>query len=418
MSSPASSGLEQIRTRCCIVGGGPSGMMLGFLLARAGVDVVVLEKHADFLRDFRGDTIHPSTLQVMHEVGLLEEFLKRPHNEARYLDAQFGDEQVTVADFTHLPTQSKFIAFMPQWDFLNFVAEHGKRYPGFHLMMETEGDDLIEENGRVVGVRAHHKTGALELRADLVVGTDGRHSTVRAQAGFEVMNLGAPMDVLWLRISRAPSDPGQTFGRVDAGRFLIMLERGDYWQCAFVIPKGRYEEIQRRGLDAFRQDLATLAPYVRDRVGEITGWDKISLLSVTVDRLRTWFCPGLLCIGDAAHAMSPIGGVGINLAIQDAIATANILASRLNGEPVGTDTLRNVQTRRELPTRMTQGLQILIQNRFISRVLGSNQRVKLPWLLKQMRSWPWLRRIPARVIGMGFRPEHVHTPEAPIARSS
>jgi 2-polyprenyl-6-methoxyphenol hydroxylase-like FAD-dependent oxidoreductase len=392
-------------------------MMLGFLLARAGVDVVVLEKHADFLRDFRGDTIHPSTLQVMHELGLLEEFLKRPHNEVRQLDAQFGDERVTVADFTHLPTRCKFIAFMPQWDFLNFVAEHGRRYPAFHLMMETEGIHLVEENGRVTGVRAHTKTGGLEIRADLVIGTDGRHSTVRAKAGFAVMDLGAPMDVLWLRISRAPGDPGQTFGRVDAGRFLIMLERGDYWQCAFVIRKGGFAEIQQRGLDAFRADLATLAPYVRDRTGEITDWRQISLLSVAVDRLRTWYRPGLLCIGDSAHAMSPIGGVGINLAIQDAIATANILASRLREGSVGVDALREVQARREFPTRMTQGLQIFIQNRFISRVLGSNQRPPLPWILKLLRRWPILRRIPARTIGMGFRPEHVQTPAAPIARN-
>ncbi len=393
-------------------------MMLGLILARAGIRVAVLEKHADFLRDFRGDTVHPSTLQVIHELGLLEDFLKRPHNEVRQVDAEFGNERVTVADFTHLPTQSKFIAFMPQWDFLNFVAEHGKRYPGFHLMMETEGDDLIEENGRVVGVRAHNKTAAMEIRADLVVGTDGRHSTMRAKAGFEVMNLGAPMDVLWLRISRAPSDPRQTFGRVDAGRFLIMLERGDYWQCAFVIRKGGFAEIQQHGIEAFRRELAALAPYLGERVNEITDWDKISLLSVAVDRLRTWFCPGLLCIGDSAHAMSPIGGVGINLAIQDAIATANILASRFNGGPIGTDALREVQTRREFPTRMTQGLQILIQNRFISPLLASHERPPLPGFLKQMRRWPWLRRIPARIIGMGFRPEHVHTPEAPIARSS
>ena len=399
------------------MGGGQSGMMLGFLLARAGVDVVVLEKHADFLRDFRGDTIHPSTMQVMHELGLLEEFLKRPHNEARRLDAQFGDEQVTVADFTHLPTRCKLIAFMPQWDFLNFIAEQGKRYPAFHLMRETEGIDLIEENGRAVGMRAQSKTGTLEIHADLVVGTDGRHSTVRAKAGFEVMNLGAPMDVLWLRISRAPGDPGQTLGRIDAGRFLIMLERGDYWQCAFVIRKGSFAEIQQRGLEAFRADLAMLAPYVRERVGEISDWKQISLLSVAVDRLRTWYCPGLLCIGDSAHAMSPIGGVGINLAIQDAIAAANILASRLRKGPVGIDALREVQTRREFPTRMTQGLQIAIQNRFISRVLGAHERLPLPWILKQFRRWPMLRRMPARVIGMGFRPEHERTPEASIAQN-
>ena len=392
-------------------------MMLGFLLARAGVEVVILEKHADFLRDFRGDTIHPATLQVMHELGLLEDFLKVPHNEVHQVDAEFGDERVTVADFSHLPTRCKFIAFMPQWDFLNFVAAQGKRYPAFHLLMETEGTDIIVENGRVVGVNAVRKNGApLEIRADLVVGTDGRHSTMRAKAGFEVMNLGAPMDVLWLRVSRSPSDPGQTLGRVDAGRFMILLERGDYWQCAFVIPKGGFAEIQQRGLDAFRHDLATLAPFVSDRVNEITDWKQVSLLSVAVDRLRTWFRPGLLCIGDSAHAMSPIGGVGINLAIQDAIATANILATPLREGRVGVDALREVQTRREFPTRMMQGLQIFIQNRFISRVLGSNERLPLPWFLKQVRRWPILRRLPARVIGMGFRPEHVHSPEAPIAR--
>jgi 2-polyprenyl-6-methoxyphenol hydroxylase-like FAD-dependent oxidoreductase len=412
MSTPASSGLEQIRTRCCIVGGGPSGIMLGFLLARAGVDILVLEKHADFLRDFRGDTIHPSTLQVMHELGLLEEFLKRPHNQVSQLDAEFGDQRATLADFSHLPTRCKFIAFMPQWDFLNFIAEHGKRYPTFHLMAETEGTDLIEENGRVVGVRAQRRGSPLEIRADLVVGTDGRHSTMRAKAGFEVMDLGAPMDVLWMRISRVPGDPGQTFGRIDAGRFIIMLERGEYWQCAFVIRKGGFAEIQERGLDAFRADLARLAPYLGDRVNEIADWKQISLLSVAVDRLKTWYCPGLLCIGDSAHAMSPIGGVGVNLAIQDAIATANILASRFDKGPIGIDALREVQTRREFPTRMTQSLQILIQNRFVSRVFDSGHHTQLPWLLKQMRRWPILQRIPARVIGMGFRPEHIHTPEA------
>jgi 2-polyprenyl-6-methoxyphenol hydroxylase-like FAD-dependent oxidoreductase len=391
-------------------------MMLGFLLARAGVEVVVLEKHGDFLRDFRGDTIHPSTLEVMHELGLLQEFLERPHNKVRQLAAEFGDERVTVADFTHLPTRCKFIAFMPQWDFLNFVAEHGRRYPGFHLMMEAEGTDVIEANGQVVGVRALRRGSPLEIRADLVVATDGRHSTMRAKAGFEVMDLGAPMDVLWMRISRAPSDPGQTFGHVDAGRFLILLERGNYWQCAFVIRKGGFAEIQQRGIDAFRANLASLAPYMRDRVGEITDWKQISLLSVAVDRLKTWCCPGLLCIGDSAHAMSPIGGVGINLAIQDAIATANILAVRLREGSVGIEALREVQARREFPTRMTQGLQIFIQNRFISRVLASNQRPPLPGLLKLLRRWPILRRIPARTIGMGFRPEHVRTPEALLAR--
>ena len=408
---------ETIRTQCAIVGGGPAGMMLGFLLARAGINVVVLEKHGDFLRDFRGDTIHPSTLQVMHELGLLAEFLKRPHNEVRELDAQFGDQRMAIADFTHLPTVCKFVAFMPQWDFLNFVAEHGTRYPGFHLMMETEGIDLIDENGRVVGVRARHHDRALEIRADLVVGTDGRHSTMRARAGFQVMDIGAPMDVLWMSISRRPSDPPQTLGRIDAGQFLVMLDRGDYWQCAFVIRKGSFAEIQQRGIEAFQADLARLVPYLGDRVREIGDWKKISLLSVAVDRLRVWYCAGLLCIGDSAHAMSPIGGVGINLAIQDAIAAANILASHLREGPVGVDAVREVQTRREFPTRMTQGLQVFVQNKFVSRVLGSHERLPLPFFLKLVRRSVILRRLFARVVGMGFRPEHVQTPEAPIAQA-
>jgi 2-polyprenyl-6-methoxyphenol hydroxylase-like FAD-dependent oxidoreductase len=414
MSSQSSTGIKSIHTRCCIVGGGPAGMMLGFLLARAGVEVVVLEKHADFLRDFRGDTIHPSTLQVMHELGLLDEFLKRPHNEVRELAAQFGDERMMIADFTHLPTVCKFVALMPQWEFLNFLAEHGKRYPGFHLMMETEGLDLIEENGRMTGVRARNRNGPLEIRSDLVVGTDGRHSTIRARAGFQVLDIGAPMDVLWMRTSRQPSDPPQILGRIDPGQFLIMLDRGDYWQCAFVIRKGSFAEIQQRGLEAFQTDLRRLAPYLGDRVREIDDWKKISLLSVAVDRLRVWCCPGLLCIGDAAHAMSPIGGVGINLAIQDAIATANILATRLRQGPVSVEALREVQTRREFPVRMTQRLQVFVQNRFVSRVLRSEERLPMPLFLKLVRRSALLRRLFARTVGIGFRPEHVHTPEAPI----
>ena len=417
MSSERTAGIEQIHTRCCIAGGGPAGMMLGFLLARAGIDVVVVEKHADFLRDFRGDTIHPSTLQVMHELGLLEEFLKRPHTEERQLGAQIGTEHLTIADFSHLPTRCKFIAFMPQWDFLDFLAEHGKRYPGFHVKMETEVTDLVQSDDRVVGVRAKTRDGTLEVRADLIAGTDGRHSTVREKAGLEVIDLGAPMDVLWMRISRQPSDPAQSLGRIDDGRIMIMLDRGEYWQCAFIIRKGSFGELQKRGLESFREEIATLAPFLRDRIGEITDWNKISLLTVAVDRLRKWYRPGLVCVGDAAHAMSPIGGVGINLAIQDAVASANILTAPLIRGSVGTDDLEAIQRRRMFPTRITQGMQVFMQNHFISKVLGSRGRVQLPTMLKAMQRWPSLQRIPARVIGIGFRPEHVRTPAAPIARS-
>ncbi len=402
---------ETVSTRCCVAGGGPAGMMFGYLLARAGVDVVVLEKHGDFLRDFRGDTIHPSTLELMYELGLLDDFLARPHQEAPQIQGQVGDTALTVADFSHLPTRCKFIAFMPQWDFLDFLNEHGRRYPGFHVRMRAEVTDLLEEGGRVVGVRAKTPDGTLEVRADLVVGADGRHSTVRARAGLEVENLGAPMDVLWLRLSRRPSDIRFPLGRFDRGKIFILLDRGDYWQGGFVIPKGGFDEIRARGIEAFRADIAEISPMVADRVGEITSWDDVRLLTVAVDRLRKWHRPGLLCIGDAAHAMSPVGGVGINLAIQDAVAAANILADSLRGGSVREADLERVQRRRTLPTRWTQGLQVLIQKRIISRVLAGQKQLKLPWQLRLLRRFPVLRRIPARVIGMGFRPEHVKTPD-------
>lgn len=390
-------------------------MMLGFLLARADVDVQVLEKHADFLRDFRGDTIHPSTLELMHELGILDEFLKRPHQEVRTLAGQVGNETATIGDFTHLPTHCKFLALMPQWDFLNFIAEQGKRYPGFHLQMQAEVTDLIRENGRVVGVQAKTPNGVLEVRAELTVGADGRRSVVRERAGLEGVNLGAPMDVLWMRISRRDSDPGQTFGHVEAGKILVMLDREEYWQCAFVIPKGGIEEVRQRGIAALREEIARLSPFLRDRVDELREWKDISLLTVVVDRLTRWFSPGLLCIGDAAHAMSPIGGVGINLAIQDAVAAANILARKLVEGSVTENDLQAVQRRRTFPTRATQEMQLFVQNRIISRVLSSNKPLTLPWPLKLLRRWPFLRRYPARVVGVGFRPEHVKTPEASIA---
>lgn len=386
-------------------------MMLGFLLARAGLDIIVLEKHADFLRDFRGDTIHPSTLELMYELGLLEAFLKRPHQEVRELAGQIGDTVIKIADFTRLPTHCKFLALMPQWDFLNFLVEQGKRYPGFRVRMQAEGTELIEESGRVAGVRAKTSDGTIEIRATLTVGADGRHSLVRERAGLQVMDKGAPMDVFWMRISRRPMDPAQSFGHVEPGKMFVMIDREEYWQCAFLIPKGAAAEVRQRGIEKFREEIANLEPIFRDRVNELRDWNDISLLTVKVDRLRNWSRPGLLCIGDAAHAMSPVGGVGINLAIQDAVATANLLAPRLASETLTGADLEAVQRRREFPTRATQKLQLLIQNNVIRRVLGSSRALKVPWGVRLMQHWPALRRIPARVIGVGFRPEHIHTPD-------
>lgn len=384
-------------------------MMLGFLLARAGVDVVVLEKHGDFLRDFRGDTVHPSTLEVMYELGILERFLKLPHQEVRELAGQVGNETIPLADFTHLPTHCKFAALMPQWDFLDFIAAEAKRYPQFHLRMQAEATDLIRDGERIVGVTAKTPEGMLEIRAELTVGADGRHSTIRERAGLKVMDIAAPMDVLWMRLSRKESDPAQTFGHVDAGKMLVMLNREDYWQCAFVIPKGEFDEIKRKGLPAFREEIAEFSPWMKDRVGELRDWKDVSLLTVTVDRLKRWHLPGLLCIGDAAHAMSPVGGVGINLAIQDAVAAANILAKKLRDGTVHESDLQAVQQRRMFPTRATQAIQVAVQNRIIKRILGGTKPLVAPWPMKLMRRWKVLRRILPRIVGVGFRPEHVRT---------
>ncbi|MGQ7792632.1 FAD-dependent oxidoreductase [Faunimonas sp. B44] len=409
MSADECNGIET--TTCLVAGGGPAGMMLGFLLARAGVDVIVCEKHADFLRDFRGDTIHPSTLEVMKELGLLEHFLERPHAETRRLAAWVGDEEVVVADFAHLPTTCRFVAFMPQWEFLDFLATEGRRYPGFRLMMETKVTGLIEEEGRVTGARVEGPDGPLAIRASLVVGADGRHSNIRALAGLTPVDLGAPMDVLWMRLSRRPDDPELSLGRIDAGHMVVLINRGDYWQCADVIPKGTYDSLRREGLDAFRRTLAALVPFLKDRVEEIASWDEVKLLTVAVDRLERWWRPGLLCIGDAAHAMSPIGGVGINLAVQDAIAAANILAEPLRGGTLADSDLAAVEKRRIWPTRATQRLQVLLQNRVIAPTLARRERVAVPPPLRLLARFPVLRRIPARLIGMGFRPEHVRTAE-------
>jgi 2-polyprenyl-6-methoxyphenol hydroxylase-like FAD-dependent oxidoreductase len=382
-------------------------MMLGLLLARAGVDVLVLEKHADFLRDFRGDTIHPSTLEVLHELGLLDELQKLSHQKAPQLIGYFGGLALTIADFSHLPVRCPYIVLMPQWDFLDFLATHASRYPPFKLRMQAEVTGLLKEDGRVVGLRATTPDGPLEVRASLVIGADGRHSVVRAQASLQVNEFGAPMDVLWFGLSRRPTDPEASMGRFDIGRIFIALNRGDYWQCGFVIPKGSAEQIREKGLPAFRAGVAQLAPFAADRVGELRDWNAIKLLTVKVDRLTQWYRPGLLCIGDAAHAMSPVGGVGINLAIQDAVAAANLLAAPLREGRLAIEDLRRVQQRRMLPTRLTQRMQLFIQNRVIRRVLGSTDTLVLPFAVKLLARFPFLRRIPARLIGMGIRPEHV-----------
>jgi 2-polyprenyl-6-methoxyphenol hydroxylase-like FAD-dependent oxidoreductase len=400
---------QSIETTCCIAGGGPAGIMLGFLLARAGVEVTVLEKRADFFRDFRGDTIHPSTLELMHELGLLDEFLKVQHDEVRELTAQIGDARVKVADFTHLPTRCKFIALMPQWDFLDFLAKQGQRFPTFDLRMGAEAVDLIEEGGRITGVRAKTAEGTIDIRADLVVGCDGRHSTVRERAGLAVEDLGAPIDVLWFRLSRRDSDTPETFGHLEAGRMMIMLNRRDYWQCAYVIAKGGIEAVKREGLAAFRQNVLAMSPFLDDRISELDDWDKIKLLTVAVDRLKTWHRPGLLCIGDAAHAMSPVGGVGVNLAVQDAVATANILAQALKERRVTAELLAAVETRRSLPMRVIQRLQVFVHNRVLTRVLASRGRIAPPWPVKLLNRFPLLRRLPAYIIGIGVRPEHIRT---------
>jgi 2-polyprenyl-6-methoxyphenol hydroxylase-like FAD-dependent oxidoreductase len=398
------------RVRCCVAGGGPAGVMVGFLLARAGIATLVLEKHRDFLRDFRGDTVHPSTLEVMAELGLLDSLLAIRHQELREIHAQIGDTEIQLADFSHLPTRCRFLAFMPQWDFLEFLAAQGRRYPELELRMQAEVKDVVEEEGRVTGVLVESPEGTSHIAADLVIAADGRHSTIRARAGLEVEDLGAPIDALWMRLSKRPQDPPQSLGRFNFGRLLVMLDRGDYWQCGYVIRKGRFGELRARGIESFRGDLAKVAPFLGDRLRELESWDDVKLLSVAVDRLKRWWKPGLLCIGDAAHAMSPIGGVGINLAIQDAVAAANILARPLLEGRLSTRHLEAVQRRRMFPTRVTQRIQVILQERVLDRVLDRDEPVQAPWPLRLFNRWPWLRRIPPRVIGVGVRPEHVRSP--------
>ena len=388
-------------------------MMLGLLLARAGVDVTVLEKHADFLRDFRGDTVHPSTLNVIYELGLLPAFLKRPHDELQRLSGQVGDETVNIADFRHIPGVAQFIAIMPQWDFLDFLAEAARRYPEFHLCMCTEAVDLIREGGRVTGVRATMTEGDVDIRADLVVAADGRTSTLRQRAGLEVETLGAAMDVLWLRLPRRPRDGAVALGRLLAGRMMVMIPRGDYFQCAYLVKKGGADAVKAGGLEAFKRDIEAITPMVAGRTKELRSWDDVKLLTVVIDRLKTWCEPGLLCIGDCAHAMSPVGGVGINLAIQDAVAAAGLLWKPLRDGRLSLSDLQHVQRRREWPTKVTQFGQILVQNAVITPTLnGATPRAG--WPVRLLSRTPWLQGLPARLVGLGVRPEHVHSPDAHI----
>lgn len=400
-----------MKTRCCIVGGGPAGMMLGYLLGRAGVDVVVLEKHADFFRDFRGDTVHPSTLQVMDELGLIDGFLSLPHQRLQRMEGMFGGETVRIADLGRLKVKYPFIAFMPQWDFLNFLRESGKRFASLKVMMSTEAVDLSRDGERVTGVKAKTPDGVIDIAADLTVACDGRHSLVRERAGLEVEEIGAPMDVLWFRVGKREGESENLFARVDPGKMMVTFDRGDYWQCAYVIPKGQYDAVKARGLPALLDDIARMAPVLKSGLAEVKSWDEVKLLTVAVNRLERWTRPGLLCIGDAAHAMSPIGGVGVNLAVQDAVATANLLASKLQKGCPSEDELGAVQRRRQFPVRMTQRMQVVVQNNIVSAALRpGNGPLKAPFVMRMVTAVPWLQGITARFVGLGVRPEHVQSP--------
>ena len=398
-------------TQCVVVGGGPAGMMLGLLLARAGIRVTALEKHADFLRDFRGDTVHPSTLQILREIGLFERFDKLKQHRVQELSIAFGDRLQPFVDF-HGLKPFDYLALVPQWDFLDLLADAGKAYPDFELRMSTHAESLIEQGSRVVGVRAKHGDAAVELRADLVLACDGRHSTLREAAGMVPIDYGAPMDVLWFRLPRIDDDPKEVFGRAAFGQVLVLLNRDDYWQAAYVVAKGAAAELRERPIGVFREGVARIAPFLAGRTARIETWDDVKLLEVKVDRLKRWHRPGLLLIGDAAHAMSPVGGVGINLAIQDAVAAANILVPALRRGAPDESALHAVQRRREFPTRFTQALQRQIQKRVIARALGSTQQLELPKLLRWLLGFRSVRHIPARVLGYGVRREHVRTDEA------
>jgi 2-polyprenyl-6-methoxyphenol hydroxylase-like FAD-dependent oxidoreductase len=394
---------------CCIAGGGPAGMMLGLLLARQGVEVMVLEKHGDFLRDFRGDTVHPSTLRLLDELGMADEFLELPHQEVRRLGVTTDDGTYVLADFGRLPGSFPFLAFVPQWDLLDFLADRARRYPNFQLRMNAEVVGLSREAGHVTGVRYRTSgDGEHQVRARLTVAADGRNSVLRADAGLHLREFGAPMDVLWFRLAKPPDGSGTSFGgagRITRGRMLVRLDRGDYWQCAYLVPKGGYAAVKEDGLDSFRSDLARLLPDGA-ALEALQSWDDVQVLSVRVDRLTRWHQPGLLFIGDAAHAMSPIGGVGINLAVQDAAGAARLLAGPLRDGVVPPQRLAQVRWRRLLPTVVTQLVQRQIQVRVLSRILAGDQPIGTPRILRLIDRHPLLQGLPARAIGIGVLPEH------------
>jgi 2-polyprenyl-6-methoxyphenol hydroxylase-like FAD-dependent oxidoreductase len=396
------------KTTCCIIGGGPAGVMLGFLLARSGVDVTVLEKHTDFFRDFRGDTIHPSTLELMYELGLLDKLLAIRHSEIHRASAFVGDQTVTMADLSHLPTHAKFVALMPQWDFLNFLASEAAQYPSFKLRMGWEATDLIQNDGVTTGVLANTPDGPVEIPATLTVGCDGRQATSRQTAHLPLLEEGVPIDVLWFRLSRNEHDPENGLGYMNYGRFLVLINRLDYFQIAFLIPKDGFDKIKQQGLATFQQNIAEVIPFLADRVAEIDSWDKVKLLTVQVNRLTKWRSPGLLCIGDAAHAMSPVGGIGINIALQDAVATANILTEALQSNSLTPHHLMQVQRYRETAVRRTQSFQIFVHG-VLDRVLRNPNPIRLPWYVRLIISIPGFKYLTARFIGMGLQPEHIQT---------
>lgn len=402
---------QTLAVQCCIVGGGPAGMMLGYLLGRAGIKTVVLEKHADFFRDFRGDTVHPSTMKVMQELGLLEDFLKVPHQQVAQLNGQFGNTSIRLADMSRLNTPCPYIAFMPQWDFLNFIDEKGKRFAKLTVMKNAEAVELVKVGDRITGIVAKTESGPLRVTADLTVACDGRHSVLRDKAGLKVEDIGAPIDVLWFRVGKSNNSTDGVFARVQSGQMMVTLDRGDYWQCAYVIAKGRIDDIKAHGLETFRSNVASMAPILRDHVEDIRGWDDVKLLTVVIDRLAQWARPGLLCIGDAAHAMSPVGGVGVNLAVQDAVATANLLFDKFKNGPPSLADLNQIQERRLFPAKFIQGMQVLVQNRVINRAL-SGGNLTPPLFMRVITQIPWLQGLTAHVLGIGIRPEHVHSIEA------